>query len=289
MLQSTVSTRLTNKRGAPMLGSWACCVAATLIAAASGGCASAPPAAPPAVATTLEQKMAWMLQLEDRRVLRLETPPPAVPPTVAPTRGRAASVPAPPAVTPDLTRLVTDPQPRVRRRAAMAIGRVGLADGIKPLTATLADADPEVREMAAFGLGLIGDVSAAPALVAALADSSPVVRGRAAEALGQINATSAADAIGRMAAEYGRGPVVAAMQPDDEQWPAAPEAEAFRLGIAALVRLQAYDPLAAAVLDANGRPVTPWWPVAYALGRIGDKRAQPALVQRRRSRLEGSG
>ena len=34
------------------------------------------------------------------------------------------------------------------------------------------------------------------------------------------------------------------MKPDDEAWPAAPEAEAFKLALFALVRLKAYDPLA---------------------------------------------
>ena len=67
------------------------------------------------------------------------------------------------------------------------------------------------------------------------------------------------------------------MGPDDERWPAPPEAEAFRLGVYALVRLGTYEPLASAVLDAKGLPTVNWWPVAYALGRIEDKRAAPAL------------
>ena len=166
------------------------------------------------------------------------------------------------------------------------MGRVGLPDGVKPLGAALADADAEVREMAAFGLGLIGDASAAPALTLALADASPLVRGRAAEALGTIGSRegaetvgrAAADPIGRMTAVYARSAAVRGLAPDDESWPAAPEADAFRLGAYALVRLRAYEPLAAAVLD-GGQPVSRWWPVAYALSRIGDPRAQPALVQ----------
>jgi cyclophilin family peptidyl-prolyl cis-trans isomerase/HEAT repeat protein len=180
---------------------------------------------------------------------------------------------------PDLTRLVSDAEPRVRRRAALAIGRVGLTEGVAPLIALLADANPEVREMAAFGLGLIGDAAASPALVSALADASPVVRGRAAEALGQIGAKDAAQPIGRMTAEVARSPAVAAMQPDDEHWPAAPEAEAFRLGVFALVRLGAYEPLAAAVLDPAGQPVSRWWPAAFALGRVADARAQGPLLE----------
>jgi cyclophilin family peptidyl-prolyl cis-trans isomerase/HEAT repeat protein len=67
------------------------------------------------------------------------------------------------------------------------------------------------------------------------------------------------------------------MAPDDESWPAAPEAEAFKLGLFALVRLRAYEPLATAVLEGN-RPISTWWPVAYALQRIEDKRAAPALL-----------
>ena len=68
------------------------------------------------------------------------------------------------------------------------------------------------------------------------------------------------------------------MTPDDEAASAAPEAEAFRLALFALVRLKAFDPLASAVL-AGDPPVSTWWPVAYALQRVGDPRAAPALVQ----------
>lgn len=260
--------------------------AALLASLMASGCASAPPIVTKPT-TTFEQKVAWTLQLEDRRILRIAMPPPAPPPPVR--RGRPpVAVPQPDP--PDLTTLLTDSEPRVRRRAALAIGRVGLPEGIKPLMAALADADPDVREMAAFALGLIGDVVAAPALLDALADASPIVRGRAAEALGQIDAkeheqvnpaarAEVGMAIGRMVAEYARSPGVSSMQPDDLTWPAAPEAEAFRLGLYALVRLGTYEPLAAAVLDPGGRPVTGWWPVAYALGRIGSAGAQPALLQ----------
>ena len=259
------------------------------VALFAGGCASAPrvPAKPPTI--PFEQKMTWMLQLEDRRLLRLEPPPPPAP-IVAPRKGRKVIAAPPPPPPIDLTGLLADSEPRVRRRAALAIGRVGLPAGIQPLTGALSDTDPEVREMAAFALGLIGDVVAAPALTNALSDASAVVRGRAAEALGQIDAKEkdqvladarqqVGEAIGRMVAEYARNPAVTSMQPDDEKWPAAPEAEAFRLGVFALVRLGTYEPLASAVLGPDGRPATAWWPVAYAFGRIGDRRAQPTLTQ----------
>ena len=235
------------------------------------GCATAPPAAPPVV--PFEQKLAVILRLEDHRILR-DPPPPVVAP---PAKGRKPkAAPAAPRM-PDLTVYLTDADPRVRRRAALAIGRVGLAEGVTPLAGLLADTDPEVRQMAAFALGLIGDASAAAPLTQALADPAPLVRGRAAEALGLIGAKEAAAAIGTLAGELARHPAVTAMAPDDEQWPAAPEADAFKLALFALVRLGAYDPLAAAVLD-GGRPVSSWWPVAFALQRINDPRAVPALT-----------
>ena len=239
-------------------------------------CKTAAP--PPVKAPTVpfEQKMAWIFQLEDQRILRIDAPPPVVPP---PVTGRGPRVPPPPPPpTPDLIALLSDPDPRLRRRAALAIGRVGLTDGVKPLSGSLADSDPEVRQTAAFALGLIGDVSASAALVPALTDAAIPVRGRAAEALGLIGAKDAAAAVGKLAAEYVRHPAVAAMKPDDETWPVPPEAEAFKLAIFALVRLGSWEALAGAVLDGD-RPATQWWPVAYALQRINEPRAQMTLRQ----------
>ena len=55
-------------------------------------------------------------------------------------------------------RLLRDPEARVRRRAALAAGRVGLPEALPDLLSVLrSDTDPEVRQMAAFALGLIGD------------------------------------------------------------------------------------------------------------------------------------
>lgn len=221
--------------------------------------------------------MAWILQLEDRRILRVE--PPVAPVAPPPTRGRKPQVVPEPPAGPDLLKLLTDTDPGIRRRAALAVGRVGLPDGAQPLGALLAsDPDAEVRQMAAFALGLIGDAAASPQLTEALADASPLVRGRAAEALGQIGAKDAAAAIAKLAAEYATNPAVTSMSPDDETWPAPPEAEAFKLALFALVRLGAYEPLASVVI-AGDRPVSTWWPVAFALQRINDPRAAQALKQ----------
>lgn len=251
------------------------------------GCASAPPAvAPPAPTVSFEQKMAWILRLEDQRALRDPAPPaPPPPPPETQRRGaRPVALPPPPPVA-DLTTLVSDQEARVRRRAALAIGRVGLPAGVAPLLPALQDPEFEVRQMAAFALGLIGDRSAVTPLNAALADVSPIVQGRAAEALGLIGEASAAPAIGQLVASRLTSGQVAQLDPDDLSPTLSPDVEAFRLGIYALVRLKAYEPLASAVLETNGEPKVRWWPVAYALQRIGDGRSAVAL----RSLLRNSG
>lgn len=252
------------------------CTATLLSLSLTAGCASAPPPAPVVVAPA-EPPLAWILRLEDQRLLR-DTPPPAAP-VIEPTprRGRAVAPPPPPPV-PDLMTMLGDGSARTRRRAALALGRVGLAEAVAPLSARLArDTEPEVRQMSAFALGLLGRREAIAPLRRALADASPIVRGRAAEALGLIGDTESAGAIGAMVSAFVKAGALSSVVADESGYPLAPEIEATRLGLYALARLKAYEPLAAAVLDAKGAPVTHWWPVAFALRRAGDPRAAPAL------------
>jgi cyclophilin family peptidyl-prolyl cis-trans isomerase/HEAT repeat protein len=259
-------------------GRWGVCLAPwALCLAVSAGCASAPPPAPVPVAPpelTFEEKLDWILRLEDLHILRDPNPP--APRTIVPaTRTTPAVVaPAPPS---DLIRLLADGEARVRRRAALAVGRVGLRDAVDPLAQLLTDAEPEVRQMAAFALGLIGHDSARGALIAALKDPDPQVQGRAAEALGNIGNRADAAAVAAMAQAHVKAGALNGLQPDDLGYPLAPAVEAARLGLYALVRLNAFDQIAATVLD-GGKPVSTWWPVAYALQRPGDPRATPALL-----------
>ena len=249
-----------------------------LLTILTSACASAPPAAAPVktvkpVGPPYEQKASWILRLEDQRVLRDPAPAVAPPP---PARGRSAlAAPAPPA---DLIGMLSDEDPRVRRRAALAIGHVGLAEGVAPLIGVLADADPEVRQMAAFALGLIGDTSARDPLITALADPLPLVQASAAEALGLLGDTAAADAVGALAARVVESGALAQPPGEDDDIRRDTPTAAFRVALYALVRLKAYPQLAAAVLDASGQPRVRSWPVAYALQRTEDRRALPALL-----------
>ena len=76
--------------------------------------------------------MAWILRLEDQRVLRDTGAGGRARrrrrPRCSGQAARRSSPPPPPP--PDLMRLLTDDEARIRRRAALAIGRVGLAEGV---------------------------------------------------------------------------------------------------------------------------------------------------------------
>ena len=246
---------------------------AACIALIASGCATVPPA-PAVPVVTWEEKLGWMVRLEDQRILRDPNAPPQV--VLRAATERAPAIVAPPQPS-DLIRLLNDNEARVRRRAALAVGRVGLADGVEPLTRLLDDSEIEVRQMAAFGLGLIGDRSARPALLNALKDPQPVLQGRAAEALGQLGDRADADAISAMVQAHIKSGALSGVDADDLTHPLSPPTEAVRLGLFALARLGAYEAVAAAVL-VNGQPVSSWWPVAYALQRVGDPRAAPALL-----------
>jgi cyclophilin family peptidyl-prolyl cis-trans isomerase/HEAT repeat protein len=258
------------------LGRCACRLLPCAVCLVVSACATPPPPAPPVI--TWEEKLEWMMRLEDSRILREPNPPPPV--VLLPASRQRPAIVAPPLPT-DLVRLMRDPEARVRRRAALAAGRVRLPEAIEPLSALLAsDQEFEVRQMAAFALGLIGDAAARPALIAALQDPHITVQGRAAEALGLLGDRSedTANAVSAMVRTHVAGGALQGIAADDLGYPLAPPAEAVRLGLYALVRIGIYEPLAAAALDASGQPVSAWWPVAYAIQRLGDPKGAPALV-----------
>lgn len=248
-----------------------------LLALCGVRCAAAPPPVVAPQPVIYEQKLGWILALEDARTLRWDTgnvaPAPAVP---APSSAPRPAAPPVAVSQESLPILLRDSDARIRRRAAIAIGRVGHPEGVGPLLEALRDADVEVRVAVIFALGLSGDARAVAPLTALLADASPWVQGRAAEALGLLNATSAAPALGGMVANIVKSGEASAVDVDDTTVQ-APRVEALRLAIFALVRLNAFDHLGGAVLDARGEPLLRWWPVSYALQRLEDPRGLTAL------------
>jgi cyclophilin family peptidyl-prolyl cis-trans isomerase/HEAT repeat protein len=89
----------------------------------------------------------------------------------------------------DLRNLLSSPSAAVRRRAALATGRIGNEGSVAALTKLLeADPDANVRSMAAFALGEVESAAGANALLTMLKNTSAAreLRARAIEALGKI-------------------------------------------------------------------------------------------------------
>lgn len=223
---------------------------------------------------SIDERMSWILRLEDQRKLADDLPPPPLRPA-AEADDLSLRAPRKPIPQPDLEILAKSDEAYLRRRVALAVGRVGLSEGVEILLDLLDDPEMEVRRMAAFGLGLIGDVTATIPLSSALNDISPRVQGQAARSLARIGAVSEVEDIGAMVGRYVTAAFV--VDPEDVSYPLDDEIEAFRLGVYALGELKAFDQLAETVLDDEGQPILWWWPVAYALGQTGDPRALSAL------------
>ena len=207
---------------------------------------AAPPSPPPPVPRM--EKLTRLLAAEDRRDL-----------------------------TTDVKLGLADSDRSVRRRAALAAGRIGDAGAVPALIPLLQDSELEVRQMAAFALGLIGEPLAVDPLLAALKDPEPVVRGRAAEALGQIGDARAAPAIAQMVvgALPPKAPLVT-VRGDDPASLTDPWLET-RLGVFALARLKDARSAQAALLLA-GKPRFDWWAATWTAMRLENPALRPLLV-----------
>lgn len=88
----------------------------------------------------------------------------------------------------DLRELLADPNVAIRKRAALAVGRIGDEASVSALAVLLQDSNTDVRAMAAFALGEVEAASGAEPLLAVLknADQHMLVRARVIEALGKI-------------------------------------------------------------------------------------------------------
>lgn len=205
-------------------------------------------AATPAGASRIE-KMTRLLSLEDRRTL-----------------GGG-----------ELERYLRDADAGVRRRAALAAGRIGDPGAVATLLDLMDDGEAEVRQMSAFALGLIGDKRAVERLLSALGDADAVVRGRAAEALGRIGDAGAAGHVaGMVVAAIPKGAPLLTIRGDDPGSVADPWLE-LRLGLLALARLK--DSRAAeSVLLLSGKPRFDWWTASYLAMRAESPALKPVLL-----------
>lgn len=88
----------------------------------------------------------------------------------------------------DLKELLSNSNAAVRKRAALAAGRIGNEDSVAALANLLQDKQVDVRAMAAFALGEVEAPSGADSLLSVLKNTNepPIGRARAIEALGKI-------------------------------------------------------------------------------------------------------
>ena len=142
----------------------------------------------------------------------------------------------------------------MRRRAALAVGRVGLAEAC-PAHRACCSPTP-IRSASDGGVRARADRRLrrrprpdcrAQGPVAARAGAAPPRR----SALDRRDKPHAA-AIAAMVRPHVDAGVLRRLAPDDLTYPLAPAVEAVRLGLYALTRLKTYEPLASVVLDAAG-------------------------------------
>jgi cyclophilin family peptidyl-prolyl cis-trans isomerase len=173
--------------------------------------------------------------------------------------------------------LLRDPDRGVRRRAALAAGRLAVPALVPALQGLLNDQEVEVRRMAAFALGLAGDRAAVDRLTAALADTDAEVRGRAAEALGRIGDARAAGAIARLVVD-GLPKTISRMTVRGDDPAGASDAWlAPRLGLVALARLGDLAAARHALLDGQ-RPRFDWWASTWVAMRLERPELRPVLL-----------
>lgn len=92
-------------------------------------------------------------------------------------------------------RAAVSPDPWLRAKTALAVGRLRDPAAAPYLPVLLQDPDPGVRRAAAFGAGVSGDARLVRFLAAALGDFDTETAANAAEALGKIGGKDATDAL----------------------------------------------------------------------------------------------
>ncbi len=228
--------------------------------------AQAPPTTPPNRKPTLKRDRTQrtlypkIIQLEDERV-----------------------------VTTELVDMLLPPHGGARRRAMLALGRIGYPSALAVLMDVLAgdknaeNRNPEFRALAAFSLGEIESHQAVAALIDRLdpaIEKSELVRARAIEALGKIgsNRVSAA-ALGKYGVT-GLADVIAQQLPPTDTQPSQDAKLTGSLALTALLRLRQASTIEAIAAQLGSPDPDLRWQAANALARIRDgiAPALPALL-----------
>lgn len=134
--------------------------------------------------------------------------------------------------------MTMNPNKDVRRRAALAIGRIGDDRGIVVLTTLLQNDSDEVQAMAAFAIGEIESIKGADTILKTLsiANIAGEVRVRAIEAAGKIAAANAKDEKSKQLGEA----ILAALKFEDSRR-SLPNTNAILFGLTAVLRAKPAD------------------------------------------------
>ena len=176
----------------------------------------------------------------------------------------------------ELERLLRDGDRGVRRRAALAAGRIALPELVAPLGELMNDQEVEVRRMAAFALGLTASPTAVDRLLASLQDSDSQVRGRAAEALGKIGDARAAAPIAQLVVASLPKTIERMTVRGDDPADAAGQWSEQRLALFALARLKDVPAARLALVD-GARPRFDWWAATWVAMRLESPELKPVL------------
>ncbi len=167
-----------------------------------------------------------------------------------------------------LESIAASTNPEVRRRAALAAGRIRDPRGLPVLERLLADPDTAVAATGAFAMGVLGDTAAVGALV-------PLTTAERAAALPTV-AGEAAGALGKLRTERGRAAVAGLLR-------SAADDSASRLAVRhALLAAWKWPRRGdgSAILRWTGSPDPEVrWRAAFALTRRADPAATPALAR----------
>jgi len=160
-----------------------------------------------------------------------------------------------------------NPNPAVRRQAALAAGRIGDPAAVDLLVPALGDTSPSVQAAAAFALGLLKDARALPVLLQRVRAAGVADQGAA-----EVEAVTAIAKIGGDEGARALTDVIATGSPGAPTPPvvAAALLEAWRLGSRA--------PVSDLVAYADDPAIGTRWRALYSLGRLRAHRGATRLV-----------
>ena len=165
----------------------------------------------------------------------------------------------------------------VRPEAAKALGKIGSLSAVPPLLSALNDEDYAVRASAVAALGNIGDTAVTSDLLQALQDDHYQVRQAAAQALGQVGDESVVPVLIQvLESEVAEIPVSTTnLNAQDQVENAQYQMAALEAELEVLKESQRR--LQREMANNQGRMVQ--LSVVMALGKLGSKLAEPALIK----------